>query len=245
MATKNNVIIFFCLATFSSSLLASSLSPSLIEKIQSLKEKQPTKELKVKEASVEHIEEVINSSEFKERQSAYANTILNKSALTSAQHAIPSHDGTNDLGDRVVLFLSSSMPTHVIRNYVADIQKINGVILFRGTVGGIDTMKPTLSMMQDILKKDSNCSGPDCPMYVANVSIDPQRFEHFNITKVPALVFEPNMKLQAYCEQQNTPVVPNTIVYGDSNLVGMLSALYQHTKDVRLQPAIRQLRGIK
>ncbi|HBU51479.1 MAG: hypothetical protein CL602_01560 [Alteromonas sp.] len=200
---------------------------------------------RVKEADLETVKTILASDDYKNRLSAYhqtARTVLGLEQETTTA-ALPAEE-TNDIGDRLVLFVSSSMPLHVLRNYVSDVDRVGGVMIFRGTIGGIDSFMPTVEFLRKLLAVDPSCTAASCDMRMTNVSIDPQRFTHHGINRVPALIYEKDMKIQAYCKQGDSGPRAQTIAYGDASLAGLTNAIYQTNKEPALKSLLNTLRGI-
>lgn len=155
-----------------------------------------------------------------------------------------------DLGlpikDRVVLFISESIPLHVLRTYAKDVAKVDGIMVLRGMKGGVSQLQPTVQLIGDIIKKDPACNGPKCEMLPTSVIIDPLLFRENEITKVPAAVFQANMDISSYCERRtegDQPKKASHVVYGDASLVGLLRELYVLGNDRRVLPMIERLGG--
>ena len=103
--------------------------------------------------------------------------------------------------DRVYVFISESMPMHVLRQYAADMARLDDpqiMMVMRGFVGGVTNIGPTAGLLAKITVKDTTCDlagGADCPMMVSNVIIDPLLFRRFNVTNVPTFVYASGVKL--------------------------------------------------
>src|SRR3546814_14823474 len=53
-----------------------------------------------------------------------------------------------------VLFVSSSMPISTLRNYAVQLEKVRGVMAFRGVPGGLRKMGPMAKLTAQILRLD-------------------------------------------------------------------------------------------
>jgi len=103
------------------------------------------------------------------------------------------------LGDDEVIyvFVSSSMPEEIIRNYLAESEKIDGRVYFvlRGGIEGLTYVRPTVRWIAEMLKKDKSCDlrsfleGDGCDMYEREFWIQPLLFRQFKIDRVPAVVY--------------------------------------------------------
>jgi len=106
-------------------------------------------------------------------------------------------DGSSakSVGRPVYIFVSSSLPLKALRQYAADMAKVEGydpVMVFRGFIGGAGKIGPTASLIGDILKVDDTCdlAAGSCDAWPVSVTVDPEKFRKFNIDKVPAFVVE-------------------------------------------------------
>ncbi|WP_404337812.1 type-F conjugative transfer system pilin assembly protein TrbC [Sphingomonas sp. MMS12-HWE2-04] len=121
-----------------------------------------------------------------------------------------------------VLFVSSSVPVPVLRAYAAQLERIHGVLAFRGMPGGLRRVAPMAKLSAEILRLDPGCEGPGCAMRNVQVIIDPIAFRQHNISRVPALAMLPGDPAQAYCERDEGSARSRFIVYGDAALSGLL-----------------------
>ena len=121
-----------------------------------------------------------------------------------------------------VPFVSSSMPISTLRSYAAQLEKIRGVMAFRGVPGGLKKMGPMAKLTAEILRLDPGCEGPNCVMRDVQLIIDPIVFRQHGIARVPALAMIPGDPTQAYCERDDESPRAAHVVYGDSALSGLL-----------------------
>lgn len=121
-----------------------------------------------------------------------------------------------------VLFVSSSMPLPTLRSYAIQLEKVKGVLAFRGVPGGLKRMGPMAKLTAQILRIDPGCEGPNCAMRDVQLIVDPIAFRQHGITQVPALAMIPGDPTRAYCERDDESPRAGHIVYGDSALFGML-----------------------
>src|SRR3546814_13401191 len=75
-----------------------------------------------------------------------------------------------------VLFVSSSMPISTLRNYAVQLERVHGVMAFRGVPGGLRKMGPMAKVTAQILRLDPGCEGPNCVMRNVQLIIDPVVF---------------------------------------------------------------------
>jgi len=121
-----------------------------------------------------------------------------------------------------VLFVSSSMPVTTLRTYANQLERVGGVLAFRGMPGGMTRVEPMAKLSAEILRREPGCNGPSCAMRNVQVIVDPLVFRQHAITRVPALAMIPGDPTQAYCErEEGSPRSPH-LVYGDAALSGLL-----------------------
>ena len=126
-----------------------------------------------------------------------------------------------------VLFVSSSMPIPTLRSYAAQLERVHGVMAFRGVPGGLKRMGPLAKLTAQILRLESDCEGPNCEMRDVQLIVDPIVFRQHGIAQVPALGMIPGDPTQAYCERDDDSPRAAHVVFGDSALSGMLEE-YAH-----------------
>lgn len=142
--------------------------------------------------------------------------------------------------DRIYLFVSSSVPLTTLRNYVADMARLNDsrfVMVLRGFVGGAKRIGPTSSFIADVLKADPHCElGPDgeCAMRELPFIVDPTLFRQAGIEKVPAIAFSPDGNVNGR----------SLIVYGDASLGYSLELLARETGNKNLRQLAERLKPI-
>lgn len=120
-----------------------------------------------------------------------------------------------------VLFVSSSMPVTVLRTYAAQLERVHGVLAFRGMPGGLKKVGPMAKLSAEILRLDPGCEGPNCAMRSVQLIVDPIVFRQHGIARVPALAMIPGDPTEAYCERDDESPRASHIVYGDSALSGL------------------------
>ena len=153
--------------------------------------------------------------------------------------------------EKIVLFISSSMPVNTLRTYVRDLERLhepNLVMVLRGFVDGMKKIQPTLDFLEQILVKDRNCClsrGDRCEMFQADIRIDPPVFGRFNIRQVPAFAYVKEIgDVQPNASDQGLPEKADAvIVYGDTALEFALERIFSETGDARLKRMIQKLRG--
>lgn len=247
-------LLFFVFLVLTSGVTAKSVIQEVKDKVNELnliKGKNKTSMVNdvIKRSSnqdITRVNEIIKSKAYQTRLNKYHDNAKKILGL-DAPSDIPatSADEGDVIGDRLVLFVSSSMPIHVLRNYVNDVDKVGGVMIFKGTIGGIDSFIPTVNFLRQLMAVNPECSDANCDMRQINVSIDPERFSHHQIKRVPALIFEKNMKIQAYCKEEDKGPKAEIIAYGDASLAGLANVLFQYSQDQSIKVLLNSLRGIK
>lgn len=129
----------------------------------------------------------------------------------------------NDVSTWVpVLFVSSSMPIGTLRNFAIQLERVRGVLAFRGMPRGLHEVGPMAKLAAEILRLDPGCEGPACAMRDVQLIIDPLVFRQHGIGTVPALSMVPGDPTQPYCERDDASPRGAHIVYGDAALSGLL-----------------------
>ena len=132
----------------------------------------------------------------------------------SAQAPAPAASNTPAKAWVPLLFASSSMPIETLRTYAGQLERVRGVIAFRGVPGGLTKIGPMV---------DPGCEGPGCTMRNVQVVIDPILFRQHGIVRVPALAMVPGDPTQPYCEREDeTAPRAAHLVLGDAALSGLL-----------------------
>ena len=96
--------------------------------------------------------------------------------------------------ERVYVFVSSSVPTDMVRAYVRDASMLksrNVIFVLRGGVKGLRFIRPTVEWVYSTVVRDPEClnSGKRCRVYPVRFQIDPFLFRRFGIDEVPAVVY--------------------------------------------------------
>lgn len=125
-------------------------------------------------------------------------------------------------GRVALLFASSSMPIATLRTYAAQLERVGGVIAFRGMPGGLARVEPMAKLSAQILRIDPGCEGPACAMRNVQIIVDPLVFRQHGIIRVPALGLIPADPTQPYCEREEDSLQSQHIIYGDAALSGLL-----------------------
>lgn len=129
---------------------------------------------------------------------------------------------------RAILFASSSIPLPTLRAYAVQLEKVNGVIVFRGVPGSISAIKPIVELTHKIILRNPDCKGQDCDVYDVGVILDPLIFRNNSIDRVPALMIVDHDPFAAYCERPSEEAagsISGHVTYGDAHLSGHFDAL--------------------
>ena len=121
-----------------------------------------------------------------------------------------------------VLFVSSSMPVTTLRTYAGQLERVGGVLAFRGMPGGLTKVAPMAKLSAEILRHDPGCEGPACAMRDVQLIVDPLIFRQHSVTRVPALAMVPGDPALPYCEREDDSPRAAHVVYGDAALSGLL-----------------------
>lgn len=100
--------------------------------------------------------------------------------------------------ENLYLFISSSMPESLVQGYLFEIHSLQSakiIPVMRGLVGGSTNLKATVRFFDAVTREDPACRdhpppGKRCPRFNPGVRIDPHLFERFQISEVPALVYQ-------------------------------------------------------
>jgi hypothetical protein len=114
------------------------------------------------------------------------------------------------------------MPLPILRSYAAQLERVKGVLAFRGMPGGLKKVGPMARLSAQILRLDPGCEGPACAMRNVQLIVDPIIFRQHGVSKVPALAMVPGDPAQAYCERDDESLRATHLVFGDSALPGLL-----------------------
>ncbi len=207
------------------------------------------------EATARSSADYVNSEAFKLRIQVQ-NDRLEKILYTPSQDKNTEPDkGTADKLDsseKILIFISSSIPVDTLRTYVEDIahsEDPNIVMVMRGFIDGMTRMQPTLAFIQSILVKNRECNVMDveeCEVYDVGIEVDPLVFRQLDIQAVPAIAYVQNINLvdfdQSLGKSGNiTSELNTTVVYGDVPLCYALEKIYDKTRKRQLLGLIKKV----
>jgi len=140
--------------------------------------------------------------------------------------------------ERLYIFVSSSVPSDVVKAYVRDASLLNSrqvIFVLRGGVNGLKFMRPTVEWIYSVIKKD-NCIETRCEVYPVRFQIDPFLFRRFNVERVPAVVYVRNVvPIAGYSEGlPETEIGEAFVSYGDVSLFYHLFVIGKSSNNERL-----------
>lgn len=153
---------------------------------------------------LKQIDNFVHSQEFKKKIKKSEDYILHDKDLDWQKHLGKYKDLTSKIrnninindqssnyfkpGEKVFVIISSSLPDNIIKSYFESVEDIADEVTFviRGTIGGVDKMKPTLEWIDRVTTKN------DGTKYKATVIIEPRVVKKYNIKKVPAVLYIKN-----------------------------------------------------
>lgn len=160
--------------------------------------------------------------------------------------------GTLPENERIYLFVSSSVPINTLRNYARDLDRLrdpNIFMVMRGFVGGMKRVKPTLDFVKRVIAEDANCDvmTQGCKAYQANIKIDPLLFRKYEITRVPAAVYAPDLKITDLSLSEgmegNAKTGDHYSLYGDASLAHILETFRKESGRQSIEPLLEDLKG--
>lgn len=191
--------------------------------------------------AVNAMSDVIASREFQEKQAEYRKSIANSLGVNDWVGEGGEPEKRLPYSLRPIVFASASVPVATLRNYIADLEKVNGVMVFRGFVGGMSKVMPTMKYMDSLIKKNAKCSKEPCDRYKVPVLVDPILFKEYQVKAVPALAVHGLTNLAAYCNGTEGLNPSKYIVYGDSSIKYLAMKLFEKSGDSSHQELIERL----
>lgn len=175
-------------------------------------------------SSLDSISNRLSSDDWNDDLSRYRNEIAKKMNIEV------SGDDINIIPkDKVMVFISKSIPLETLRAYARDLEKIGGVFVMRGMVDGLTKVRPQALFSADVLKLDKDCK-VGCKFRATEILVDPIMFKKYNIRKVPAVVVQSGLDFFDYCHSKDKFAIEKTIVYGDSSLKYIISRYAEEDK---------------
>ncbi len=188
---------------------------------------------------LEEIELHINSDEWHDKideikGQIYLDTTDAKSRWKSLEQLQDDADDVVPFSDKPILFISSSIPEHVLRRYAQDLEPKHGVMVLRGVVGGLKHFKYTAEFIGNFLKKSPHCQDSTsgmCDRYNVGVIIDPILFREYRITQVPAFTIHGKENFSAYCKKDKPLNKADFVSYGDHSIKYHITQFNEHKKN--------------
>jgi type-F conjugative transfer system pilin assembly protein TrbC len=144
--------------------------------------------------------------------------------------------GSLAAGEKVYLFISSSIPDETVHAYIAALDKAGGPhlsLVMRGFVGGMARARARKgqSYFGRILKKELDCSRTQtpCDRYQVPIRLKPSLFTKYGITRVPAVIYEHDKN--------------SFLIQGNAGLDYLLERINQEAKSTGLTSLIKKMRG--
>ncbi|MGB3222836.1 MAG: TrbC family F-type conjugative pilus assembly protein [Desulforhopalus sp.] len=157
-----------------------------------------------------------------------------KTQQAAAEQASP--QGSLTAGEKVFLFISSSVPDDTVHAYIAGLDKAadpNVSLVMRGMVGGMSIARAHKgqSYFSRILKKDLDCLRTEtpCERYKVPIHLQPSLFTRYGITRVPAVVYEHDGNA--------------FLIQGDASLDFLLEQINREAKSTGITKLIKKIRG--
>lgn len=236
----------------------------LLEKSKSLEAEVPIPENKYKEEGekvAREITDFVNSEEFQKKVSDEKERLAKEvfpdqlGQYYKDVKVKADKQGTAGLknSERIYIFISSSIPVQTLRNYAADIEKLddpNIVMVLRGFKDGMKKMKPTIEFSLSVLKKDPGCdivkSGGECALFNMGITLDPLLFRRYGIEQVPAVVYVPHLSVidaaMSEGKEENAKAGEYYKLYGDASLEYILETIQKETNSASLDGLLKTLK---
>lgn len=190
--------------------------------------------------SVDHVQ----SEAYQARLSEMNQHLVNVYGLSKNADKTKDDTQDNQIHDtQLILFVSSSIPFHVLQRYARSLHAVHGTMILRGPIGGMSQLKPTIAFINSLTKVNPECvdeAENPCERLKFEIRIDPKRFLVNDVAQVPALIAEPRGPSGPYCDT-GEPTKSAHIAYGDASLAGLTQTLYELSDDEKLKPLLSTL----
>ena len=144
--------------------------------------------------------------------------------------------GSLAAGEKVFLFISSSVPDETVHSYIAALDRAGDPhlsMVMRGFVGGVARARARKdqSYFGRILKKQLDCprTQTPCERYQVSIRLKPSLFTRYGITKVPAVIYQHDKD--------------SFLIQGDAGLDYLLEKINREAKSTGLTKLIKKIRG--
>lgn len=128
----------------------------------------------------------------------------------------------------IYIFISSSMPMNVLKNYVAVANGNNNIVfVLNGLIDNdIQKIQPTIAWTKSLMCR--NVSEENCDS--VTVDINPTLFERFKVSEVPSIVYVPNPNSLNECNDEL--IISEYLSYvGDTDILYVMDRFVQARKD--------------
>jgi len=139
-------------------------------------------------------------------------------------------------GEKIFLFISSSIPDETVHAYITALDKAGDPhlsLVMHGLVGGLTQTraKKSQSYFSRIMKKELDCpkTKTPCERYQVTIRLKPSLFTRYGITKVPAVIYEHDGN--------------SFLIQGDTGLDYLLERINREVKSKGLASLIKKIRG--
>ena len=143
--------------------------------------------------------------------------------------------GPLSASEAVYLFLSSAMPEHTVQTYLGAIARAGDsrvLPVLSGFPSGLKNLRADAAYFSRLLHTDPACRDTpktSCQRLAVPIRINSALFQHYNITRVPTLVYDNGEDSWA--------------IAGDAELTYLLDAIDQEAKSPALRRLIARVRG--
>ena len=153
--------------------------------------------------------------------------------------------------ERLYVFISSSVPTHILRQYTIAINKLkdpNIVMVMRGFVDGAKKIKPTINFISSIITKEDGCNylKEKCNILPVKIIVDPMVFSKYGINEVPSFVYAKDVRVidldMSEGLEGNISLSSFYSMSGDAGLDYVLEAFLSETKSKTIEGLLYDLR---
>ncbi len=142
----------------------------------------------------------------------------------------PESEGVDRYETQILVFISSSMPDTVVKNYLDQTRKINAAVVMRGLIN--DSFMDTQKYLARVLEKDDSSKQP-------TILIDPTLFSRFGIEQVPITVVTEE-QIQP-CKKDFCPAPVHHKVAGDVSLAWALGLVSRQIDSTSLKEKLRPI----
>jgi len=150
-------------------------------------------------------------------------------------------------GERIYIFISSSIPVETIRNYIKTIDAVNDpriCLVMRGFIGDVTDMKKTLTYIRSLLMKNPACNDMTCQVFKSEVLIDPMLFRLYDVKAVPSIVYAKNVFITDPEKSEGSLSNADGLkISGDISLQYALEKMAEKTESQTIKDILNQMKG--